>query len=91
VTTATVAKSGRLLVRGTIARAATGRVSVTYRATIAGRSRSKTAQVRIRRGRYAAAIDLPRGWRSARHARVTVRYAGSNSARAMSRTLVVRI
>ncbi|UGS38633.1 hypothetical protein DSM104329_05063 [Capillimicrobium parvum] len=90
VTTATVAKSGRLLVRGTIARAATGRVSVTYRATVDGRARSRSTRVRITRGRYAATITIPRTWRSARNPRVTVRYAGSNSAGATSRTLAVR-
>lgn len=89
VTTAAIGRSGRLVVRGTVDRVASGRVSVTYRATMGGRTRSKTVRARIRKGRYAATIALPRGWREARNPRVTVRYPGSGSVRPASRTLAV--
>jgi hypothetical protein len=77
VTTATISpRTGRLLVRGSVGRRATGRVVIVYRVRIAGRTRTRRAAARVVRGRFTARLVVPRSWRSA-DGRVEVRFAGS--------------
>jgi len=89
ISSASMGRSGRLVVRGTIARRATGSVTVTYRGTVRGKARSRATRARIRSGRYAAHLRIPRRWLKARDARVTVRYAGSRAVHATTRTVAV--
>ena len=71
-----VARDRRTItVRGTVARGVTGRVTITARARIRGRTRTVTRRAGIRSGRYAARVRLPSSaWRSAT---VSVRFAGN--------------
>jgi hypothetical protein len=75
------------MVSGRIARKAHGSVTISYRATIAGERTTKTARTAIRSGTYRARLKLPRGWRHARAAQITVRYAGSAAVLPQTKTL----
>jgi hypothetical protein len=88
--TARASRAGRLTVSGRIARKAHGSVTISYRATIAGERTTKTARTAIRSGTYRARLKLPRGWRRARAARITVRYAGSAAVLPQTKTLRLR-
>ncbi len=71
----TVARSGkRLLVSGSLAKAAAGRLKVSARC--AGKTVSK--QARPRRGRWRTALTLPARCASGKMVTVTARYAGGN-------------
>jgi hypothetical protein len=61
-----------------------------YRAAIAGKRVTKHVRAAIRSGRYRARLQLPRGWRDARAARISVRYAGSAAVRPQTKTLRLR-
>ncbi len=68
------ARTGRLILRGSTHRNATGTITV----TITTHGHRKTLRVRIHGGRYSARTTVPRGTRAAR---VTVRYTGSAAIR----------
>ncbi|HWV87580.1 MAG TPA: fibronectin type III domain-containing protein [Capillimicrobium sp.] len=76
VTTATISpRTGRLLVRGSVGRRATGRVVIVYRVRVGGRTHTRRTSARVVRGRFTARLRIPRRWRSA-GGRVEVRFAG---------------
>jgi hypothetical protein len=79
-----VAKSRRSIAfKGTLARAATGKVMITVRARIGGKVRTVTRTVRVRNGRFTATVRLARGaWTKAT---AMVRYGGDR--RYLPRTL----
>ena len=76
VAAAAVGRDRRTItVRGTVAPGVSGRVTITARARIHGRTRTVTRRTSIRQRRYAARLRLPSSaWRSAT---VSVRFAGS--------------
>jgi hypothetical protein len=88
--TAKASRTGRLTVNGRINRAARGKVTITYRAKIRGKWRTKTTRAEIRRGRYHALMKLPAGWKHARGAKITVRYAGSATVKPQTRAIALR-
>jgi hypothetical protein len=82
-------RHGRLIVRGTLHRAATGRVTITCRAKLDSRWRTRNARVRIRDGRFTARLDLPSRWRTAPRIELTLRYGGNHAVRPHTRALTV--
>jgi len=80
-----VRRGARLAVAGTIARRASGRVTVVWRQRLGRRAVRRTARAAIRRGRFKATIALPaRVARARTTGTVTVRYAGDADTRAAS-------
>ncbi|NLT06179.1 MAG: hypothetical protein GXY03_07690 [Solirubrobacterales bacterium] len=79
----------RLVVRGTIARRAAGRIAVAARC---GKARNTRRAKRPRKGRWAAALRLPRACGSARRAKLRVVYRGGGAFRpaARGRTVTLR-
>jgi hypothetical protein len=91
ITTARLsARTGRLVVRGSLPSAATGRVTISYRAKARGRWRTERVTTRLTRGRFSATMTLSRVLRAGANPRVTVAYPGSRAFAAARRTVVVR-
>lgn len=89
----TVARRGaRVTVRGTIARSAGGRVTVTWSQRIGRRTMTKQATARIARGRWTATLRLTGALAKARAGRAMVRvaYRGDADTRAGSAKRTVR-
>jgi hypothetical protein len=66
----------RLRVNGRLARAATGRVRVTWSARRSGHRIRRATTIRPRAGRIAVRMRLPRGAGRLRRQRVVLSYAG---------------
>jgi len=79
----------RLVVRGAIARKATGRIAVTARC---GKARSTRRAKRPRKGRWAVAMRLPRACAAARRTKVRIAYSGGGAyrARVLNRQVTLR-
>jgi hypothetical protein len=81
--------SGQLVVRGTLAPAATGRVFITYRSKVRRRWHAKRVTAALTRGRFSATMTLSRALRAGSAQRATVAYRGSSAIRPASRTVSV--
>jgi hypothetical protein len=64
-------------------------VLITYRAKIHGTWTKKTVKAQIRSGRYHALMKLPSGWKHARGAKLSLRYAGSSAVKAETKRLTI--
>jgi len=88
VTTAKVSrKTNKVLVRGSINRLATGRVTITYRAKVHGRWQTKTTRTQLKRGRFSASVRLTRALRTGKSRTLTISYPGSGQVQATKRTI----
>jgi hypothetical protein len=73
-----------LRISGTLARGATGRITVTYRATVRGRHKGKVTRVRVHAGRFVALIRVHRS-----RAHLSVTYQGDRNHRSQTVRLTV--
>jgi hypothetical protein len=86
-----VRRSGsRLLVRGTVARGANGRITAMWSARRRGRATGARASTYAQLGTFALGVKIPRTARRARRARLTVTYAGGHHFAKQTRHLTLR-
>jgi len=73
---------GTLRLSGTIAKQATGRVTITYTARVHGRKQSQKTTARLRNGRYSVRLRLRGALAKTTRGTVTVTYAGNAQVKA---------
>jgi hypothetical protein len=84
-------RSGRRLrIRGTVGAAADGRVTLTWSATVARRRHRVRTSARVRGGSFAATVRIPPEARSARRARLVVRFRADAASTAQTRRFILR-
>jgi hypothetical protein len=80
----------RVTVAGTLASKASGRVTIRYRACVAGHSRIATKSIAITKHRFRSTFTLSRTTARAPSATVTVSYRGDADTRSAARTATIR-
>jgi hypothetical protein len=88
----TVRRAGRrVTVSGRLARSASGRVTVGYRARVGGRYRTVRHRATIRSGAFRSTFTLSRSIAAPRQATITVTYAGDADTKSASARSTLRL